>query len=131
MRLHLGEFEEIVLLLVAVHHDEAYGLSITNSIEDKLNRRVTLSSVHTALYRLEEKGFLKSEIGGSSTARGGRRKRLFKITNLGKDALEASRESRNMLWNMIPKITFEGLKLSKVSLLGCKTRLLAPFHNNF
>lgn len=109
MRLHLGEFEEIVLLLVAVHYQEAYGLAIANSIEDKLNRKVTLSSVHTALYRLEEKGFLESEVGGATKQRGGRRKRLFKITSLGKEALEASRASRNMLWSMIPKITFEGL----------------------
>lgn len=109
MKLHLGEFEEIVLLLVAVHHDDAYGLSITNSIEEKLNRSVTLSSVHTALYRMEEKGYLISQVGGSTKERGGRSKRIFKITSLGKQALEASRQSRNMLWEMIPKISFDGL----------------------
>lgn len=109
MRLHLGEFEEVVLLLVAVHHDDAYGLSIANSIEEKLNRKVSLSSVHTALYRLEEKGFLESEVGGVTQERGGRRKRLFKLTSLGKEALEASRASRNLLWSLIPKISFEGL----------------------
>ena len=109
MKLHLGEFEEIVLLMVAVHHDDAYGLSITNSIKEKLGRSVTLSSVHTALYRLEEKGFLESRVGGATNERGGRSKRIFKITGLGKQALESSRQSRNMLWDMIPKITFEGL----------------------
>ena len=109
MRLRLGEFEEIVLLLVAVHHKDAYGLAIANSIKEKLNRQVTLSSVHTALYRLEKKGFLESEVGGATKERGGRRKRLFKITSLGKEALEASRASRNMLWDMIPRISFEGL----------------------
>ncbi len=109
MKLHLGEFEEVVLLLVAVHHDDAYGLAIANSIQEKLNRSVTLSSVHTALYRMEEKGYLLSQVGGSTRERGGRSKRIFKITSLGKQALEASRQSRNMLWEMIPKISFEGL----------------------
>ncbi len=109
MKVHLGEFEEIVLLLVAVHHDDAYGLAICNSIQEKLKRNVTLSSVHTALYRLEEKGFLVSQVGGATRERGGRSKRIFKITSLGKQALESSRESRDMLWNMIPKISFEGL----------------------
>lgn len=109
MKLHLGEFEEVVLLLVAVHHDDAYGLAITNSIQEKLNRSVTLSSVHTALYRMEEKGFLVSQVGGSTKERGGRSKRIFKITSLGKQALESSRQSRNMLWDMIPKISFDGL----------------------
>ena len=109
MKMNLGEFEEIVLLLVAVHHEDAYGLSVTNSIKEKLQRSVTLSSVHTALYRLEEKGFLTSEVGGATGERGGRSKRVFKITSLGKQALESSRQSREMLWDMIPKITFEGL----------------------
>lgn len=109
MKLHLGEFEEIVLLMVAVHHDDAYGLSITNSIKENLGRNVTLSSVHTALYRLEEKGYVESAVGGSTQERGGRSKRIFSLTSLGKQALESSRASRNMLWSMIPKSSFEGL----------------------
>jgi len=109
MKLQLGEFEEVVLLMVAIHHNDAYGLSITNSIKEKLKRNVTLSSVHTALYRMEEKGFLVSEVGGATTERGGRSKRIFKITSLGKRAMETSRDSRNMLWEMIPKISLEGL----------------------
>jgi DNA-binding PadR family transcriptional regulator len=109
MKLHLGEFEEIVLLSVAVHYNDAYGLSITNYVKEKLNRNVTLSSVHTALYRLEEKGFLQSEVGGATSERGGRRKRIFKMTSLGKQALELSHQSRNMLWDMIPEIAFEDL----------------------
>ena len=109
MKTSLGEFEEIVLLLVAVQHNEAYGLSIASAIEDKLQRNVTLSSVHTALYRLEEKGLVKSEIGGSSKERGGRSKRIFLITAAGKKSLVMNKESRNMLWGMIPKTAFEGI----------------------
>jgi PadR family transcriptional regulator PadR len=107
MKYTIGEFEEVVLLVVAVQHKEAYGLSISTIIEKKLKRSVTLSSVHTALYRLEEKGFVRSKIGGSSKERGGRSKRIFIITSSGKDVLEASRKSRNMLWGMIPKIAFK------------------------
>ena len=106
MKTHLGEFEEIVLLVVAAQHQESYGLSITNIIKEKLGRSVTLSSVHTALYRLEEKGYVVSEVGSSSKERGGRSKRIFTITNNGKSMLEKSRESRNILWEMIPKINF-------------------------
>ncbi len=97
------------MLLVAIHEGDAYGLTIANSIRERLNRKVTLSSVHTALYRLEEKGFLVSEIGGATTERGGRRKRLFRITALGLKVLEDARASRNMLWKMIPPIIFERL----------------------
>ena len=109
MKASIGEFEEIVLLLVAVQHNEAYGLSIAMAIEDTLKRDVTLSSVHTALYRLEEKGFVTSEVGGSSKERGGRSKRIFKITSAGKEMLTESRDARNKLWNMIPKVSFRGI----------------------
>lgn len=108
MKNALGEFEEIVLLLVAAQHDEAYGLSITTVIEEKLKRSVTMSSVHTALYRLEEKGFVQSRVGGATAERGGRRKRFFVITATGKAALKTSRESRNQLWSMIPKFVLDG-----------------------
>lgn len=103
----LGEFEETVLLIVAVQHGQAYGMSITNVIEAELGRAVNMSSVHTALYRLEEKGFVKSEMGGASDQRGGRRKRIFLITNTGKEALLEAREARQYLWRQMPDFVFD------------------------
>ncbi len=108
MKANLGEFEEIVLLLVAGQHDQAYGLSITEAIENELGRSVTLSSVHTALYRLEDKGFVESRLGGASPTRGGRRKRLYIITGPGKAALKKTMAARVKLWQMIPDFVIEG-----------------------
>jgi len=110
MQYKLGEFEEIVLLLVAAQHGEAYGLSITRAIEKELQRSVTMSSVHTALYRLEEKGFVASHIGDADGNRRGRRKRVFVITAVGKKSLKEARDARNQLWNMIPKFVLEFAK---------------------
>ncbi len=107
MRYNLGEFEEIVLLVVASQHNEAYGLSVTKAIEVELKRPVTMSSVHTALYRLEEKGLVKSEVGGTTKSRGGRRKRIFIITEAGKAALVEARNARTHLWSLIPKVVFD------------------------
>jgi DNA-binding PadR family transcriptional regulator len=101
-RYNLGEFEEVVLLWVSIQNEAAYGLSITEAIKKEMNRSVTLSSVHTALYRLEEKGFVKSELGGASAKRGGRRKRIFAISDSGKEALLAARAMREKLWNKMP-----------------------------
>ena len=109
MKPNLGEFEEIVLLIVAAQHDKAYGMSITKTIEEELKRSVTLSSVHTSLYRLDEKGFVQSHIGGASEIRGGRRKRIFTITTTGKVALQKSMQVRLQLWDMIPKFVIEGI----------------------
>ena len=109
MRNSLGEFEEIVLFLVAAQHDNAYGLSITEAIENSLARQVTLSSVHTSLYRLEEKGFVRSRLGGASAIRGGRKKRLFTITASGKAVLKNAMDVRLKLWEMIPAFVMEEL----------------------
>lgn len=106
-RHYLGEFEETVLLVVATQQGEAYGLSITNVIEEELGRSVNMSSVHTALYRLEDKGYVKSDLSGASEKRGGRRKRIFEITAAGKSALLEAKEHRQYLWSKIPDYVFE------------------------
>jgi len=105
---YLGEFEEIVLLAVCVLGDDAYGVSVTDEINANANRPVHLSGVHTALYRLEEKGLVGSYLGGATPSRGGRRKRLFTVTAAGKRALQEARDLRNQFWNRIPAIGWEG-----------------------
>lgn len=99
---HLGEFEEVVMLTVAILHGEAYGVSIIEEIETRLNRSVSIGSLQTVLKRLEEKGYLSSKLGESTKVRGGKRKRFFTVTNLGKDVLKQAKEQRLGLWNAIP-----------------------------
>ena len=100
---YLGEFEELVLLTVGILNSDAYGLSVQEEIRKQAGRKATLSAVHAVLNRLEEKGFLESEFGSASPERGGKRKRIFKITNMGKETLQASRELRDQLWDQIPR----------------------------
>ncbi|MEP5611348.1 MAG: PadR family transcriptional regulator [Cyclobacteriaceae bacterium] len=107
MKKILGEFEEVVLLLVAAQHDKAYGFSIKTAIEE-MGRSVNLSNVHTTLYRLEEKGLVSSVVGSASATRGGRRKRNFVITQAGKVAVKETKESRLRLWSSIPSFVMEG-----------------------
>ncbi len=78
-RIYLGELEELVLLMVALLNDEAYGVSIAEELRKQAGRELSISAVHAVLHRLEEKGFVKSKMGGSSEERGGRRKRMFRI----------------------------------------------------
>ena len=105
-RTYLGEFEELVLLTVAILNGAAYGLNIAQELKQRTTRSINLSGVHVALYRLEEKGFVQSELGGASAARGGRRKRLFAITAYGKRTLDELRQVRNDLWEAIPNLSF-------------------------
>lgn len=101
---YLGEFEELILTMVAALKDEAYGAAIATEIETRLKRDVNLSAVHVTLYRLEDKGFIRSRMGGGTSERGGRRKRIFTITNAGMAMLRAMKESRIELWKLIPQL---------------------------
>ena len=103
---YLGEFEELVLLTVGALYPEAYGVGIMGEIAKETGRSVNISAIHSALRRLDEKGFVKSEMGGSTNERGGRRKRIFELTAFGKKALDEVQEQRMSLYNRIPNISF-------------------------
>ncbi|NND32711.1 MAG: PadR family transcriptional regulator [Saprospiraceae bacterium] len=100
----LGYFEEQVLTIVAILKDGAYGNAIVEEIKTQLDRTVNLSSVHVTLYRLEDKGLVKSHMGGATQERGGRRKRIFTITNAGLATISIMKESRESLWKLIPQL---------------------------
>src|SRR5687767_2064997 len=106
---YLGEFEELVLTMVAVLQEDAYGAAISDEIETRLNRNVNLSAVHVTLYRLEDKGYIKSGLGGATKERGGRRKRIYTITSAGMAMLRAMKEARIDLWKMIPQLKMSGI----------------------
>jgi DNA-binding PadR family transcriptional regulator len=102
-RIYLGELEELILLIVALLNKEAYGVSIAEELSKQAGRDITISAIHAVLHRLEEKGFVKSRMGGASAERGGRRKRLFNITAHGRNALEELRDTRMAIWSLIAK----------------------------
>jgi PadR family transcriptional regulator PadR len=108
---YLGEFEELVLLSVGILFDDAYGLALVDELEKQTGRNIMISSVHKALVRLEDKGFLRSRMGGATELRGGRDKRLYTLTSAGVRVLQESKEMRNSMWRQIPKIVWEGGKL--------------------
>ena len=103
----LGEFEEIVILTIAILYKEAYGVAIKNEIETRLSRQVSMGAMHTALVRLEDKGYVKSVSGEGTEERMGRPRRYFQVTALGKKAMEYSKDTRNDLWKAIPKVSLD------------------------
>jgi PadR family transcriptional regulator, regulatory protein PadR len=101
-RVYLGEFEEVVLLIVAMLGEDAYGVKITHEIIEQTNRNVRLNQVHSSLHRLEEKGMIISKMGDPTAERGGRRKRIFTITTYGHATLNEMKTVRSHLWNLVP-----------------------------
>lgn len=103
---YLGEFEELILLVVASLNGHAYAVSVKKEIEVVAGRKVNISAVHSSLYRLEDKGFLSSDLGGATAKRGGKSKRLFRVTSAGMEMLKAAKELKEELWKNIPQLSF-------------------------
>lgn len=106
MEYQLGEFEELVLLTVAAQHDVAYGVSIHEFLSEETKKKINISAIHVALKRLEKKGFVDSRFGGITDERGGRRKKFYIVTALGKKVLDASHDLRTSIYRRIPSLQF-------------------------
>ena len=100
----LGFLEETVLLLIMSMEEEAYGNSVVDAYQKNVGKTISLSAIHTVMSRLENKGLIKSHMGGATAERGGRRKRIFEATKEGEATIVAIKTSRQKLWNLIPKL---------------------------
>ncbi len=101
---HLGEFEELTLLIVGVLAGNAYSVSIKNEVELRTSRKPSIGALHSALNRLENKGFIKSYSGHGTEDRGGRKKRLYEMTAEGKSAVAKIHELRTSLFQLLPNV---------------------------
>ena len=93
--------EEIVLLAVGSLQPEAYAYGVIKEVKENAGLNWSLGTVHTILYRLEHKGLLKSEMGGSSSKRGGRSKRLYMLSAQGYKTMEDLMNVRQAMWSKV------------------------------
>lgn len=93
MDLYLGELEQLILLALARLGDNAYGVTVRQTVADSTGRDITLGTVYKTLWRLEQKKFVSCWIAEPTAERGGRRKKMYQLNPLGKRALHQSLES--------------------------------------
>jgi|SRR5215472_7564333 len=103
----LGEFEYLVLTAAARLAGDAYGVTIQLEIVNLTARRCSLGALYTTLDRLEEKGLIETWMGGATPQRGGRSKRMVRVTAKGGRAAAAfyrtvTRASRGLSWETHP-----------------------------
>lgn len=84
---YLGEFEHIVLLALLRLSDRAYGVTVRQEIELRVDREVSIGAIYATLDRLEAKGYVKSHLGDPTPERGGRSKRFFRVSAKGVGAV--------------------------------------------
>lgn len=95
---NLREFEELVLLAVRMNGKDASGATIQQALDREAGRAVSLGAIYTALDRLVTKGLVESWLGEPTPVRGGRRKRLYRLTPTGLEQLTEVHRIRNRMW---------------------------------
>lgn len=105
--LHLGEFEQLILLAILRLGENAYGVTIRAELAERASRDITPGAVYTSLERLEAKGLIKSRMSDPTPQRGGRAKRFVSVTTAGRQALTRARQAYDRM--------LDGLELARVA----------------
>lgn len=99
----LGEFEYLLIIAAARLGDDAYGAAIREEIAATTGRTCSIGALYTTVDRLQKKGLLKTWMGEATPQRGGRAKRMVRITPKGMQAATdfydaVKRVSRGVMW---------------------------------
>ena len=99
----LGDLQHMAMLAVVRLGGDAYGAAIREELMRVAGRSVTVPTVYVTLVRLEEQGLVKSEEAPYEGARGGRPRRVFRLTPEGWEALETARTAITRMWEGVAR----------------------------
>ena len=99
----LSSHDEILMLAIMSLEDNAYGLTIRRAVSLATGKNWSIGAVYDPLYRLEQRGLVESFLSDPTSERGGRSKRIFQVTNKGKEKLREQKVVRDKLWSTLPK----------------------------
>lgn len=94
----LGDLQHLTMLAVARLDTDAYGSAIREELREVAGRKVAVPTVYVTLVRLEEQGLVESEERPAQGGRGGRPRRVFRLTSAGWEAMEAARSAMSKMW---------------------------------
>lgn len=100
----VGEFEYLTLTAAARLGENAYGAAIRQEIEAATGDHCSIGALYTTLDRLEAKTLIQTWMGEATPQRGGRPKRMVRVTEKGVQAATAfysaiTRMSRGAVWS--------------------------------
>ena len=98
----LTKLEDQILLSVWKFQGKAYGINVYQHLEKITQYNVAIGVVYFALDRLAKRGYLESYKGKPTAVRGGMRKKYYRITQKGLDALTASKKVSDRIWSEFP-----------------------------
>jgi DNA-binding PadR family transcriptional regulator len=95
---YLSQREEQILLAIGYLREEAYLVSIRRHLSSVMGRNMSIGAVHIPLRRIEKQGLIAASFGESTAVRGGRRKKIYRLTSAGLTALEENKKINDRLW---------------------------------
>lgn len=104
----LTRAEELILLAIWRLKDNAYCIPIHEQVSSITGEKLSLGSIYMPLDRLVKKGYLESYLSEATPERGGRHKRIYKLTHEGLKALQKIRNVQDRMWRGIPNLSEEG-----------------------
>ncbi len=103
-RAYLSQTELMVMLAILRLGRDAYGIPIAQEIGTRTGRELAIGVVYATLGRLEDDALVRSEMGESTAARGGRAKTYFRVTAKGLRQVRDAQRSLQQLWGGIPQL---------------------------
>lgn len=100
----LTKSEELLLLAICNLKGEAYGVEILRYVSDKTGTEWSIGSIYVPLDRLARLGFVETYLGEATAKRGGKRKRYYRITDVGLGTLRENRRIEDEMWSEMPDI---------------------------
>jgi DNA-binding PadR family transcriptional regulator len=97
----LSSQDEVLLLAVIKLGKDAYGVTIRRAVSEATGQNWSIGAIYDPLYRMEKRGFVESFLSVPTSERGGRSKRIFKITNLGVQALVENKRVKDGMWETV------------------------------
>ena len=96
--------EEQILIAIWSLKESAYLLAIKKHLSKIMNTDWSIGAVHKPLMKLEKEGYVESYMGEATPKRGGRRKKIYKVTELGLELLKTVKKAHDILWANFPRI---------------------------
>ena len=102
----LGAFEQLLLFSIVRLGEDAYGVTIRETLEERTGRAFSSGAIYTALARLEERGLVSSRAGEASIGRAGRPPKYYRIEAVGARALLSTYSGlQSMAGGVVPRLT--------------------------
>jgi DNA-binding PadR family transcriptional regulator len=96
--------EEQIMLAIGTLQENAYLVAIRKHLSGVMEKEWSIGAIHIPLRRLEKAGFIEASFGVATAVRGGRRKKIYRLTSRGIEALKENKRVTDILWTDFSEI---------------------------